>query len=98
YNLASGVETTIRDLAELINELTDNPTPIALAPARDWDRSGRRFGDPAKAREQLDFTAGTALRDGLAATIAWTRTNRGMIMRCMLQHRHVMPDVVAAAG
>ena len=32
YNLASGVETTIRELAELINELTDNPTPIALAP------------------------------------------------------------------
>ncbi len=32
----------------LINELTGNPTPIALAPARDWDRSGRRFGDPAQ--------------------------------------------------
>jgi len=98
YNLASGVETTIRDLAERINELTGNPTPIALAPARDWDRSGHRFGDPAKAREQLDFVAGTALRDGLAATIGWTRDNRDTIRRCMLQHRQAMPDVVAAAG
>ena len=64
YNLASGVETTIRDLALLINELTGNPTPIALAPARDWDRSGHRFGDPAKAREQLGFAAATPLRPG----------------------------------
>ena len=30
YNLASGVETSILELAELINELTGNPTPIAL--------------------------------------------------------------------
>jgi nucleoside-diphosphate-sugar epimerase len=42
YNLASGVETSILDLARLVNELTQNPTPIALAPAREWDRSGRR--------------------------------------------------------
>ena len=75
YNLASGVETTILDLARLINELTGNPTPIALAPARDWDRSGHRFGDPRKAREQLGFAAETALRDGLVETIAWTRAN-----------------------
>ena len=33
YNLASGAETTIRQLAELINDLTGNPTPIALTPA-----------------------------------------------------------------
>ena len=56
YNLASGVETSIRELAERINALTGNPTPIALAPARDWDRSGQRFGDPTKAREKLGWT------------------------------------------
>jgi hypothetical protein len=76
YNLASGVETSILDLANLINELTGNPTPIAFAPARDWDRSGRRFGAPDKAHDHLGFVAATTLRDGLADTIAWTRTNR----------------------
>jgi nucleoside-diphosphate-sugar epimerase len=96
YNLASGVETTILDLARLINELTANPTPIALAPARDWDHSGRRFGDPTKARERLGFNAETALRDGLAATIAWTRANREMIRRCMLQHARFVPGLRAA--
>ena len=46
YNLASGVETSILDLAKRVNSITGNKTPIKLAPARDWDRSGQRFGDP----------------------------------------------------
>jgi len=96
YNLASGVETSIRDLAELINELTDNPTPIALAPARDWDRSGHRFGDPRKAKERLGFVTETALRSGLVETIAWTRANRETIRRCMLQHARFVPGLRAA--
>jgi UDP-glucose 4-epimerase len=95
YNLASGIETSILDLARLINELTVNPTPIALAPARDWDRSGRRFGDPRKARGQLGFHAEMKLRDGLAATIAWTRENMDTIRRCMLQHARFVPGLRA---
>jgi nucleoside-diphosphate-sugar epimerase len=91
YNLASGVETSILDLARLVNELTQNPTPIALAPAREWDRSGRRFGAPEKARKELGFVAATALRDGLLRTVAWTRANRGTIRRCMLQHADFLP-------
>lgn len=96
YNLASGTETTILDLARLINELTGNPTPIALASARDWDHSGRRFGDPGKARAQLGFSAETGLHDGLAATIAWTRANADTIRRCMLQHERFVPGLRAA--
>ena len=73
YNLASGVETSILDLAKRVNALTGNRTPIALAPARDWDRSGQRFGDPTKAFEKLGFTASIAHEDGLGRTIEWTR-------------------------
>ena len=98
YNLASGVETSILDLATLINELTGNPTPLALAPARDWDHSGRRFGDPRKAKRQLGFAAETGLRQGLAETIAWTRANHDMIRRCMLQHARFVPGLRAALG
>jgi UDP-glucose 4-epimerase len=98
YNLASGVETLILDLARLVNELTGNPTPTAMTPARGWDRSGRRFGAPAKAREQLDFVAATPLRDGLRRTIAWTRANRDTIRRCMLRHVHFLPEVRDAVG
>jgi UDP-glucose 4-epimerase len=93
YNLASGFETSILDLARLVNELTQNPTPIALAPARKWDRSGRRFGAPEKARKELGFVAAAGLRDGLQRTVAWTRANRGTIRRCMLQHADFLPEL-----
>jgi nucleoside-diphosphate-sugar epimerase len=93
YNLASGVETTIRELAELINELTENPTPIALAPARDWDHSGQRYGDPAKSRSELGFEATMPLRDGLERTIAWTRENRDWIDRCIARHGERMREL-----
>ena len=94
YNLASGVETPIRELAETINELAGNPTPIALAPARDWDHSGQRYGDPSKSRRELGFEADVALRDGLERTIAWTRDNLRWIEACMARHAESM----AAAG
>jgi UDP-glucose 4-epimerase len=86
YNLASGVETTIRELAEVINELTGNPTPIELAPARDWDHSGQRYGSTDKARRDLAFEARTPLREGLERTIAWTRENMDWIERCIARH------------
>jgi UDP-glucose 4-epimerase len=93
YNLASGVETSILDLAKRINSIIGNTTPIALAPARDWDRSGRRFGDPAKAREKLGFTASVAHEDGLRRTIDWTQKNRERILSCMRIHASHVPDV-----
>ncbi len=98
YNLASGVETTIRELAERVNRLTDNTTPIAMTPARDWDRSGQRFGDPAKAREKLGFVATVSHEVGLERTIAWTRANRATILACMKAHALFVPAVRAYAG
>ncbi|MCA3267124.1 MAG: NAD-dependent epimerase/dehydratase family protein [Azospirillum sp.] len=93
YNLASGVETTIRELAERVNELTGNKTPIALAPARDWDKSGQRFGDPTKAREKLGFVARVDHRTGLARTVEWTKANRALIFAHMERHARYVPDV-----
>jgi nucleoside-diphosphate-sugar epimerase len=86
YNLASGVETPIRTLAELINRLTGNSAPIDVRPARDWDRSGRRFGTTTKAREQLGFDAAVPLEEGLARTIEWTRENLPKIESCIARH------------
>ncbi len=95
YNLASGVETSILDLAGLINRLTSNHTPLAIAGARDWDRSGRRFGATDKARDRLQFAVLTLLAEGLQRTIDWTRDNRETIRRCMLQHSGFLPELRA---
>ena len=96
YNLASGAETSIRTLAELINELTGNPTPIALTPARDWDHSGQRYGATHKARTEIGFSADTDLREGLERTIAWTRENLDWIERCIARHQERMQALQAA--
>jgi len=95
YNLGSGAEITIRQLAERINAIAGNETPIATTPARDWDRSGQRFADTKKAREKLGFTAEVAHEDGLRHTIEWTRANRATVLRCMLAHAHFVPGVRA---
>jgi nucleoside-diphosphate-sugar epimerase len=95
YNLGSGVETTIRELAERINAATGNPTAIALAPARDWDRSGQRFAATGKAREKLGFVAEVPHDEGLRRTVEWTRDNKVTILRCMISHCHLLPDVRA---
>lgn len=86
YNIASGRETTILELANLINGLTGNGGGIAYMPARPWDHSGRRFGSTEKASRELGFTATVSLDEGLARTVEWTRANLPLIRQCMEKH------------
>jgi GDP-L-fucose synthase len=71
-NVGTGVEISIRELAETIAELTGFEGRIT------WDSSmpngqPRRALDASRAKEAFGFTARTALRDGLERTIAWYR-------------------------
>ena len=72
-NLGTGAEISIRELAETIAELTRFSGEIV------WDESmpngqPRRALDASKAEQLFGFRARTALRDGLAQTIAWYRS------------------------
>jgi UDP-glucose 4-epimerase len=96
YNLASGVETTIRELAELILELSGSSSQLEIAPRRPWDHSIMRFGSPEKARLELGFEAQTRLEDGLRRTIAWTRENLEFVDACIAKHAD--REQVASAG
>jgi UDP-glucose 4-epimerase len=96
YNLASGVETTIRELAELIVELSGSSSQLEIAPRRPWDHSIMRFGSPEKARLELGFEARTRLEDGLRRTIAWTRENLEFVDACIAKHAD--REQVASAG
>jgi GDP-L-fucose synthase len=73
-NLGTGVETSIRELAETIADLTGFTGNIV------WDASmpngqPRRSLDATRARELFGFRATTLLRDGLEKTIAWYRSS-----------------------
>ena len=93
YNLASGVETTIHRLAELIVELSESSSQLEIAPRRPWDHSILRFGSPRKARQELGFDARTPLEDGLRHTIAWTRERLDWIDECIAKHKAQLAEV-----
>jgi UDP-glucose 4-epimerase len=86
YNIASGVETTILALAELVNRLTGNPTPLEFRPSRPWDHSGKRFGSTEKAKRALGFEAEVDLATGVQRTVEWTRASLPLIERCIAKH------------
>ncbi len=73
-NLGTGEEIEIRELAELIGELTGFEGDIV------WDSTKpngqpRRQLDVTRAQERFGFEARTSLRDGLERTIAWYRSS-----------------------
>ncbi len=87
YNLASGVETTIRELAETINAFVDPPAPVELVERRAWDHSGNRLGSPAKAEAALGFRAEVGLPEGVSRTVEWARANLPVIDAAIERHR-----------
>ncbi len=93
YNIASGMETSILDLANLINQITENKAPIDFRPARDWDRSGKRFGSTDKAEKEIGFKAEVQLEQGLATTIKWFKENMALIKGCMGKHIRYVPEL-----
>ena len=97
YNLASGRETSIRRLAELILELTDSSSALELLPRRDWDHSAQRFGSTTKAEAALGFRAEVAIDEGLATLVEWLREELPLIERCIERHREHLLAVGAAS-
>ena len=74
-NLGAGFEISIRDLAELIAELTGFRGRLLFDPTKP-DGQPRRSLDVTRARESFGFSASTDFRAGLARTIEWYRADR----------------------
>jgi UDP-glucose 4-epimerase len=72
-NVCSGVETRLRDLADLLLELTGSAAGLEFKPQPAGGLPRRRYGDPRRAEELLGFRAKTSLADGLRELIAWRR-------------------------
>ena len=80
FNLASGVETKVIDVAELINKLTENPSGTTSLPLRDWDKITRRRASIEKSKK-IGYSPQTRLQQGLERTIKWMRANLERIDR-----------------
>jgi GDP-L-fucose synthase len=79
-NLGAAREISIRDLAELVADVTGFEGRIT------WDETKpggqpRRSVDASRARELFGFEARTPLRDGIERTVAWYRSARLSVSR-----------------
>ncbi len=79
-NLGAGKEISIRELAELVADVTGFEGRIV------WDETKpggqpRRSVDATRARELFGFEARTPLRDGIERTVAWYRSARLSVSR-----------------
>ncbi len=75
-NLGAGKEISIRELAELVQDV------VGFEGRIEWDASmpngqPRRSIDASRARELFGFEARTPLREGLERTVAWYREHVG---------------------
>jgi UDP-glucose 4-epimerase len=73
YNVASGVETTLRGLAEALLRTMDSSTGIEFAPPRAGSPVPRRLAATERARRDLGFEAAFTLDDGLERLVNWWR-------------------------
>jgi dTDP-glucose 4,6-dehydratase len=77
YNVGSGVEATIEEIADLVLELTGKQSDLkSIVP----DRPGhdrRYLLDATKIRDELGWASDHEWRQGLAETVAWYAANRG---------------------
>ncbi len=72
FNICTGDETRVIDLVDTLRSFFSvAPTP-EFASARSGDIY-RSLGNPAKAKNMLDFTAQTSLKDGLRAVVEWMK-------------------------
>jgi GDP-L-fucose synthase len=77
-NLGAGFEISIRDLAELVAELTGFNGRLTFDRTKP-DGQPRRSLDVTRARNSFGFSATTDFRSGLQRTIEWYRAQRGAL-------------------
>jgi GDP-L-fucose synthase len=74
-NIGAGFEISIKDLVELIVELTGFSGKIVWDDSKP-DGQPRRMLDTGRAYREFGFQAQTGFREGLTKTVAWYRENR----------------------
>ena len=80
YNVGMGVKTTIKELAEMILEVTGSDQEIQYEPAG-LTFVKNRVGCPKKASAEIGFTAEVQLREGLKRLMEWRDDHKEEVER-----------------
>lgn len=71
FNVASGRETTVKELLDILADLMGKKDIKPIYKSRDQKLVSRRYGDARKARKMLGFRAKTSVREGMKKVIEW---------------------------
>jgi UDP-glucose 4-epimerase len=76
FNIASGVETSLLELAQALTEVMKSDLTPEHGPARTVNAVTRRLADTSLAQQRLGFRAEIGLHDGLHDLVDWWRAER----------------------
>jgi UDP-glucose 4-epimerase len=75
YNVGTGKRTSLREIAELLLQITGSKAPINFAPRSQATLVRNRIGCPKRATAEMGFTAGIDLEEGMRRVIEWRRSH-----------------------
>ena len=79
YNVGTGTKTSLKELAEILLELTNFQKPIIYESKSQATLVTNRIGCPKKASEQIGFSSKIELREGLKRLINWRSMHKNEV-------------------
>jgi UDP-glucose 4-epimerase len=76
FNIGSGTETTLIELAETLQRVMDSRLPLEFGPPRATNGVTRRLADISRARQRLGWKPEVELEEGLQRLVLWWRSER----------------------
>jgi UDP-glucose 4-epimerase len=76
FNVASGIETSLNDLAHALLRVMGSDLKPDHGPARKVNPVSRRLADTRRARERIGFTAEVSLDEGLRRLVEWWQASK----------------------
>jgi len=76
FNIGSGIETSLAELAEALQRVMGSRLPLEFAPPRGTNGVARRLADVSRARERLGWKPEIDLDQGLRRLVTWWRSER----------------------
>lgn len=73
FNIGTGCEIKIRDMAKLINKISANPAGIKFVERRSWDNITKRVANIDKSKKLLGYSPKVDFEEGLKKTFEWFR-------------------------
>ena len=76
YNVGTGIKTSLRELAEILIDLTGCNKSIVFQPNDNKTVVKNRIGSVAKSKSELNYNYKISLKDGLKDLIEWRNTRK----------------------